>query len=247
MASSTTTTIVLEQKTQKLTLERPVPSGDTAAKIIFYKDPEDGATPFNYVYAPPEGQPQNNFGSDTVNVAIHDIRGIESKFSVDSAGFVALPNIPSKLVYDDWQNDDIIKKNYYPEVEQLLLDNLTGANRVFVFDHTIRRSAPLANTSPADTRGPVHRAHIDQTGEAALNRVRFHLPEEADELVKGILHFIASIRAIVLSGNILRRNKEYFLGSITFPFSSFQRPSPHRQCLEATKGTDSCVPVGNGR
>lgn len=185
MASSTTTTTVLEQKTHKLTLDHPVPSGDTAAEIVFFKDPADGSTPFNYVYAPPEGQPQHNFGSEIVKVEIQDIRGKESTFSVDSAGFVALSNISSQLVYDDWQNDEIIKKNYYPEVEKLLLDNLTGANHVLIFDHTIRRTTPVANTPPADTRGPVQRAHIDQTGEAALNRVRYHLPEEADELLIG--------------------------------------------------------------
>lgn len=188
MASSTTTTTVLEQSTKslKLTLDHPVPSGDTAAEIIFFKDPEDGSTPFNYVYTPPEGQPQNNYGSEIVKVEIQDIRGKENLFSVDSSGFVALSDIPSKLAYDDWENDETIKKNYYPEVEKLLLDNLTGANRVFIFDHTIRRTTPLANTSPTDYRGPVRRAHIDQNEQAALNRVRHHLPEVADELLKGM-------------------------------------------------------------
>lgn len=187
MASSTTTTTVLEQKTHKLTLDHPVPSGDTAAEIIFFEDPADGSAPFNYVYAPPEGQPQYNFGSEIVKVEIQDVRGKESTFSVDSVGFVALSNISSQLAYDDWQNDEIIKKNYYPEVEKLLLDNLTGANRVLIFDHTIRRTTPVGDTSPADTRGPVQRAHIDQSGEAALTRVRLHLPEEADKLLKGML------------------------------------------------------------
>lgn len=186
MASSTITTTVLEQKTLELTLDHPVPSGDTASEITFYKDPEDGSTPFNYVYAPPEGQPQYNFGSEVVKVEIQDIRGKENTFSVDSSGFVALSNIPSKQLYDDWENDEIIKKTYYPEVEQLLLDNLSGASRVLIFDHTIRRTKPIANTPPAEARGPVMRSHIDQTGQAALNRVRHHLPEEADELLKGM-------------------------------------------------------------
>ncbi|XP_037038162.1 uncharacterized protein LOC119075726 [Bradysia coprophila] len=192
MASSPTTTTVLEQKTNslKLTLDHPIPSGDTAAEITFFKDPEDGSTPFYYVYSPPEGQPQTNIGSETLKVTIQDIRGKESTFSVDSSGFVALENIPSKLVYEDWENDDIIKKNYYPEIEKLLLDNLIGANRVFIFDHTIRRTTPLPNTSPADVRQPVMRAHIDQTGQATLNRVRYHLPEEADELLKGRVRIV---------------------------------------------------------
>lgn len=177
MVSSTTTTTVLKHS---------VPSGDTAAEITFFKDPADGSIPFNYVYKPPEGQPQSNIGSEIVKVEIQDIRGKESTFSVDSSGFVALSNIPSKMVYKDWENDEIIKKNYYPEVEKLLLDNLTGANRVLIFDHTIRRTTPLDNTPPEDIREPVKRAHIDQNERASHSRVRLHLPGEADELLKGM-------------------------------------------------------------
>jgi hypothetical protein len=62
----------------------------------------------------------------------------------------------------------------------------TGATRVFIFDHTIRR-APIDNrdgTSGAITRGPGFRVHIDQTYKAAENRVTYHLPNEADELLK---------------------------------------------------------------
>ncbi|QIW98039.1 hypothetical protein AMS68_003557 [Peltaster fructicola] len=83
-----------------------------------------------------------------------------------------------------------IKQNYYPEVEQLLIDNVPGAKRVFIFDHTVRRSDPNAK------RAPVNRAHIDQTTKSAIERVRYHLPEEADELLKGRYRLINVWRPI---------------------------------------------------
>ena len=57
----------------------------------------------------------------------------------------------------------------------------TGAVRTFIFDHTIRRPKE-GETQPL--RGPVRRVHIDQSYSASRDRVFYHLPEEADELVK---------------------------------------------------------------
>lgn len=57
----------------------------------------------------------------------------------------------------------------------------TGAIRTYIFDHTIRRPK-AGETQPL--RGPVRRVHIDQSYSASRDRVYYHLPEEADELVK---------------------------------------------------------------
>jgi hypothetical protein len=60
----------------------------------------------------------------------------------------------------------------------------TGAVRILIFDHTIRREAKDPN-SPAkiQLRGPVRRVHIDQSYSASVERVRHHLPDEAEELL----------------------------------------------------------------
>jgi hypothetical protein len=71
------------------------------------------------------------------------------------------------------------KKNYYPEVEKLILDHVPGTNKVFIFDHTIRRSTAGA------PRAPVTRVHIDQTVKSATQRVHHHLPKEAEKLLQG--------------------------------------------------------------
>jgi hypothetical protein len=60
----------------------------------------------------------------------------------------------------------------------------TGASRVFIFDHTIRRQPKDVRTPQAQLRGPVRRVHIDQSYSASVSRVPHHLPDEAEELLK---------------------------------------------------------------
>ena len=45
-------------------------------------------------------------------------------------------------------------------------------------------------------RGPVQRVHIDQSYEASKNRVNFHLPDEAPQLLKGRYQIINVWRPI---------------------------------------------------
>lgn len=155
-----------------------IPRGDTIATLNYFAPPEDGAVPFNYVEAPPEGQPQRNYGVFSVEAPIRDIRGHESEYNLDRDAFAVVLNVPESAE-KDFIDEESVKKNYYPEVEKLILDNVPGSNRVFIFDHTIRRSDPNA------PRGPVSRVHIDQTVKSATQRVHVHLPDEAEKLLQG--------------------------------------------------------------
>jgi hypothetical protein len=155
----------------------PIPRGPVIADLFFYQPPEDGSKPYNYVEAPPEDTPRTNFGPVLHEVLINDLRGQEANFTLDNNAFSVVSNVPSQE--HDFTDDEKIKSVYYPEVEKLILSNVPGAHRVFLFDHTVRRSHPNAN------RAPVTRVHIDQTPFAAAQRVRFHLPDEADQLLQG--------------------------------------------------------------
>src|SRR5271156_5007511 len=64
-----------------------IPRGDVAATLNYYKAPEDGSIPFNYVEQPPEGQPQRNFGETVTQVTVHDIRGREDEYTLDKDAF----------------------------------------------------------------------------------------------------------------------------------------------------------------
>lgn len=153
----------------------PIPRGPVTAQLSFYKPPEDGSKPHNYVEEQKD-RPQRNFGASFHDVIIDDLRGQEHKFTLDNNAFDTIQNVPSEEY--EFKDDDQIKRVYYPEVEKLLLESVPGANRILLFDHTIRRSHPGA------TREPVVRVHIDQTPSSAAQRVRFHLPEEADKLLE---------------------------------------------------------------
>jgi len=157
-----------------------VPRGPADASLSFYEPPKDGSKPFNYAGAwadnPPNGIPRN-FGVDEQKVTINDIRGQESSFTMDNNAFAAFASIPSQMTYEDWTSDETITHIYYPEVEKLLLDRVPGASKIYLFDHTIRR--------PNHSRAPVLRAHIDQTAESTAARVTLHLPEEAEQLLRG--------------------------------------------------------------
>jgi len=155
-----------------------IPRGDVDISLNYFRPPEDGSKPFNYVENPPEGQPQRNFGNFDVQVRAHDIRGKESEYNLDKDAFLVVSDLPESAE-KHFVDDDSIKEKYYPEVEKLILDNVPGSNRVFLFDHTIRRSNPNA------PRAPVTRVHIDQTVKSATQRVHFHLPGEAEKLLQG--------------------------------------------------------------
>lgn len=159
------------------------PRGSVESSLTFYAPPADGSAPYNYVEKPPEGEPQRNYTEDNHNVTIHDIRGHESEYDFNINGFGVLQNVPDS-VEKEFTSDESIKANYYPEVEKLLLDNVPGANRVFFFDHTVRRSNPDA------PRAPVTRAHIDQTKASAEKRVYYHMGDEAETLLKSRVRLI---------------------------------------------------------
>jgi len=150
--------------------------------LTFYAPPADGSTPWNYVETPPEGSPQRNYTEHPHPVLVSDIRGREREFEVNYHGFGVVSGIDSKE--KEFTSDDSIRTNYYPEVEETIFKHIPGAKRVILFDHTVRRSSPNAH------RAPVNRVHIDQTAKSAKQRVEYHLPNEAEDLLKDRIRII---------------------------------------------------------
>ncbi|KAJ5692899.1 hypothetical protein N7462_002322 [Penicillium macrosclerotiorum] len=175
------TTTITTSATTSTSLLTEIPRGPTTAELTFYAPPADNAAPFNYVETPPPGHPQRNYGEETQQVPLKDIRGTESAFNLDKDSFQALQHVPSATTYTTFDSDAAIRATYYPEVEALLLKQLPGAHKVVLFDHTIRRA------KPGSPRQPVNRAHVDQTAAAAAARVTLHItdPDEAAALLRG--------------------------------------------------------------
>ncbi|KAH7141624.1 hypothetical protein EDB81DRAFT_843206 [Dactylonectria macrodidyma] len=129
-----------------------------------------------------------------METTIHDITGEEEKYTLDNNGF-QLCHHSTKLEHFD--DDDRIKEVYYAEVIQSV-QQITGATRVVIFDHTIRRPNPTA-VDPDDERRPVKRAHIDQSEWAAINQVNRHLGQDSPRLLQSrfqIINFWRPIKTI---------------------------------------------------
>ena len=82
----------------------------------------------------------------------------------------------------NFMDADEIKRVYYPEMIELIKAE-SGANRVVVFDHTLR-TADDAVREERKIREPVQRAHNDYTEWSGPQRVRDLLPQEADDLLQ---------------------------------------------------------------
>ncbi|KAI8634456.1 methyltransferase-like protein [Xylariaceae sp. FL1651] len=161
-----------------MAISAAVPRGPVKAKLNFSRHPPEGQVAFNYVDTPPAGQPQNNLERDPQEVFIADVRGHESDYNLDRDAFQIIKGVPASKE-ESFTDDASIAANYYPEVEQLLLDHIPGSNRIFIFDHTIRRAAENAH------RKAVQSVHIDQTPYSAEMRVRKHMGDDAEKLLQG--------------------------------------------------------------
>ena len=87
-----------------------------------------------------------------------------------------------------------VKSVYYPEVERLL-KRVAGAERVVIFDHVVRNPV-LAERGEKGVRAPAKVVHNDYSLKSAPRRVRDHLPEEADRLLRNRFAEINVWRAI---------------------------------------------------
>ncbi|KIX97377.1 uncharacterized protein Z520_06829 [Fonsecaea multimorphosa CBS 102226] len=155
-----------------------------------YIDPSsyvDSDVPFVKPWSKVDG-PGYSFKLTDHDRAVENIRGQESKFSVDTSGFAVYNSPAQEKAFTD---DAKVREGYYSEVEALLREKLPGVKKVVFFDHTIRRR------EKASPRQPVQQVHVDQTPNAAAVRVRRHLPaEEAEELLKGRYQIINIWRPI---------------------------------------------------
>jgi len=151
------------------------------------------ARPRVYTFDPPAGEPRSNIAPDPHAVPIHDGRPDIASFSVDCEGFALVRQTSAvKDFFDDAEVRDV----YYPEADRLL-KQVTGAERIFIFDHTVRkRVAGAADQRDGGPRQPVARVHVDHTEKSGPQRVRDLIPDDADELLKGRVQIINLWRPI---------------------------------------------------
>jgi len=149
--------------------------------------------PHTYTYDPPAGVARSNIVNEPHVVPIYDARVVAPGATVDREGFAVLHH---RSAVQDFYDEGELKRVYYPETERAVLA-ATGAARVFVFDHTVRRRVHGANDRIVGLpRQPVPRVHVDHTEKSGPQRVRDLLGDEAEALLKGRVQVINLWRPI---------------------------------------------------
>lgn len=139
-----------------------------------------GETPVTQVRHPGNG-PDTRTGSFVQReVTIHNGRPIADRLDLDREGFLFMQR---ETAVADFYDDEEVRRVYYREMETLI-EEITGASKVVVFDHTPRIDDPAAR-SEIKVRGPATIVHNDFTVSSATQRVRDLLPtDEAEERLK---------------------------------------------------------------
>jgi hypothetical protein len=113
-------------------------------------------------------------------------------FSLEREGFVFV-NHETKVT--NFYDEEEVRTVYYPEMERLVQE-ITGASKVLIFDHTLR-AADGATREEQQIGGPVRNVHNDYTEWSGPQRVRDLLPgEEATERLQHRFAVVQVWRAI---------------------------------------------------
>src|SRR6201993_3707849 len=136
---------------------------------------------------------RSNMSYDPHTMRIHDLRPISTELDLDTQGFAL---VEQRSQVQDFWNDDEVRRVYYPEAERII-KQVTGASRVFIFDHLQRRRVTgLQDRVPGRPRPPATRVHVDHTAKSGPQRVRDLLGGEAEDLLRGRVEVINLWRPI---------------------------------------------------
>ena len=142
---------------------------------------DNGIPPDYYFYEPDEPVKMNPPGTDPHEMEIENGWPRVDQLDVDREGFVLKPFPAAFTRFDE---PDAVQQEFYPQVEDFVKRN-TGARRVVIFDHTLRKRLPADLKQQTTVNRPaVLLVHSDYTVASGPQRVRDLLPDEADALLQ---------------------------------------------------------------
>jgi len=153
--------------------------------VLNYLGPVAGR-PRTYTYDPTGGEPRSNVTPEPHEVLIRDLRPVAEEVSLDEHGFGVVRH---RSAVPGYEHEADIREVVYPEATRLLFE-ATGADRVHIFDHTLRRRVPGQEDRGDGPRQPVARVHVDHTEASGPQRVRDLLPDEAEALLRGRVQIV---------------------------------------------------------
>lgn len=154
-----------------------MPAGAVSAEIEFLEPSRSHTRAYVYSYEPSEREAAPTASFTAHRVVIRNARVETSQLSLDEHGATL---IEQRSSVQDFYDDEELTAVYYPEAAAAI-EAVTGAARVVVFDHNVRRGSSLALRSYGHGR-PVPHAHTDYTESSARRRLRDLLGSEAAAL-----------------------------------------------------------------
>ena len=155
-------------------------SPDRSVRATLNYTVDNGIPPDYYFYEPDPSVKLNPPGTDLREVDVHDGWDEVGRLSLDREGF-ELHGFAGR--FDQFDDDDAVKATFYPQVIRHVMEH-TGARRVVVFDHTIRRRLPADLKVQTTVKRPaVLLVHSDYTERSGPQRVRDIMGDEAGALL----------------------------------------------------------------
>lgn len=148
----------------------PVAPVSVSAQLSFID--ASGEAP-RVVYASSKGAAEQ-FGTHEAHwVEVQNARVLAEDATLDVQGFELRTHNSTVANFED---DAEVEQVYYPEIIELV-KQATGASRVEIFDHTVRKN------DNAKGRSPATHLHVDYTEKSAPQRIRGITGEDADALL----------------------------------------------------------------
>ncbi|KIX10280.1 uncharacterized protein Z518_01362 [Rhinocladiella mackenziei CBS 650.93] len=139
--------------------------------------------PYSLRFTPPEGFLRSNIKLEKHEIDIHDIRNHKSTLNFQRDG-VAILDFESKMVYEDYDNEEVVKAVLLKEIANGLKVFL-GGQHVQIFEHTVRKRHeifPISTGEPYRYNQPTSIAHVDTTTEWAFAMAQQLNPRKAEKI-----------------------------------------------------------------
>lgn len=142
-------------------------AADTVRATLTFIVPQD-TKPYFHSSALTGGLSKVFFETEERTVTIRNMRPVAEGLSLDRQGFELHHH---ETAVADLHDDETVDQVYDREIEALLKE-VTGADRVVVFDRTRRSDESTGAANRDGVRGPATRAHVDYTVTSGPKRAR---------------------------------------------------------------------------
>ena len=152
----------------------------TSVRATMQYTVDNGVASDYYFYEPEASVKLNPPGTDPREVEIHNAWPVVAGLSADREGF-ELHDFAA--AFDQFDDDASVHARFYPQVVDFVKRH-SGARRVVVFDHTIRKRLPADLKQQTTVQRPaVMLVHSDYTPASGPQRVRDVVPDDAEDLL----------------------------------------------------------------